>query len=185
MSICAVLANWRLSDHWMPESLRLEDTDETATTMVGVWRHCSQSTVRGAGHSPPVLELDDWPDAAAVGPGAGANSKLESSRPVEEQKQLAFELRVLGSADVLSIVQRINASSATFSPRPSLSHLSPSSSSDPNPDSEPRLSSDSASSRRLTNTNMSIHNVPALPVTASHPAASPIEDKMSATFERS
>jgi len=36
MSICsAVLENWRLSDDWMPESLRLEDTYETATTMLG------------------------------------------------------------------------------------------------------------------------------------------------------
>jgi len=162
----AVLENRRLSDDWVPESLKLEDTDETATTMVGVWRHCSRSTVRGAGHPPPVLELDDWPvaDAAAVGPGAGANSRMKSSRLVEEQKQLASELRVLGSADVLSIVQRINASSATFSPQPSLPHLSPSSSSDSNPDSEPRLSSDSASSRHLTNTNMNIHNVRALPI---------------------
>ena len=80
MGICsAVLANQRLSGDCMPESLKLEDTDETATTMVGVWRHCSQSTVRGAGNPPPVLELDDWPDAAAVGSGAGANSRLKSS----------------------------------------------------------------------------------------------------------
>jgi len=75
----AVLENRRLSGDWMSESLKLEDTDETATTMVGVWRHCSRSTVREAGHPPPVLELDDWPDAAAVRPGDGANSRLKPS----------------------------------------------------------------------------------------------------------
>jgi len=83
--------------------------------MVGVWRHCSRSTVRGAGYPPPtVLEVED---AAAVRPGDG--------------------VRVLCSADVLFIVRRINASSTSFSPRRSsphfllssqtLSHASPSS----------------------------------------------------------
>jgi len=133
----------------MPESLRLEDTDATATMMVGVWRHCSRSTVRGVGHPPPtVLELDDWPDAAAVGPGDSDNSKLQSSR-----------VEVLSI--VLSIVRRIidNILSSAFFATPLAVVLS-----DSNPDSESRLSSESASSRHLTNTNMNIHNVRALPV---------------------
>jgi len=87
--------------------------------------------------------------------------------------------RVLGSADVLFIVRRISASPTSFSPRPLAVVLS-----DSNPDSEPRLSSAYASSRRLTNTNMIIHNVRALLVTASCPAVSSVEDKMLATFGR-
>jgi len=167
MGICsAVLANRRLSGDCMPESLKLEDTDETATMMVGVWRHCSRSTVRGAGYPPPtVLELDHWPDAAAVGPGDSANSRLQSS-----------------GVEVLSIVRRVidDILSSAFFATPLAVVLS-----DSNPKSEPRLSSESTSSRRLTNTNMSIHNVRALPVTASRPAASSVQDKMLATFERS
>ena len=50
MSICsAVLENWRLSDNWMPESLRLEDTYETATTMLGFG-----DTARGVPYEGPA-----------------------------------------------------------------------------------------------------------------------------------
>jgi len=103
--------------------------------MVGVWRYCSRSTARGAGHPPPtVLELDHWPDAAAVGPGDSPNSRLQSSR-----------------VEVLSIVRRIidDILSSAFIATPLVVVLS-----DSNPDSEPRLSSESASSRRLTNANI-------------------------------
>ena len=112
---------------------------------------------RGRPPAATVLELDDWP-------GDSANSRLQSSR-----------------VEVLSIVRRIidDILSSAFIATPLAVVL------DSNPDSEPRLSSDSASSRHLTNTNMSIHNVRALPVTASRPAASSVEDKMLATFERS